>query len=159
VGTGDHTAIGAINTLVKNEEEKPSSLQVQLEIFGRAISIITLVIGIAAFLLAFFYTKSGWAEAFRASVAIAVAIIPEGLPAVVTITMALGVSAMAARKASVRNMATGENPGRKCVSHGIRQCWGTENGEAWSKSIRNGGGPHTEMSSDRILSTSLPYKA
>ena len=111
VGTGDHTAIGAINTLVKNEEEKPSSLQVQLEIFGRAISIITLVIGIAAFLLAFFYTKSGWAEAFRASVAIAVAIIPEGLPAVVTITMALGVSAMAGHKAIVRKLPAVETLG------------------------------------------------
>jgi magnesium-transporting ATPase (P-type) len=111
VGTGDNTAIGAINTLVQNEAEKPSSLQVQLEIFGRVISLITLAIGVAAFLLAFFYTKSGWAEAFRASVAIAVAIIPEGLPSVVTITMALGVSAMASHKAIVRKLPAVETLG------------------------------------------------
>ena len=111
VATGDHTAIGAINTLVKNEEEKPSTLQVQLEIFGRVVTCITLVIGIVAFLLAFFYTKSGWQEAFRASVAIAVAIIPEGLPAVVTITMALGVSAMAKKKAIVRKLPAVETLG------------------------------------------------
>jgi magnesium-transporting ATPase (P-type) len=80
VATGDHTAIGAINTLVQNEVEKPTSLQVQLEIFGRVISLLTLAIGIAAFLLAFFYAKSGWGEAFRASVAIAVAIIPRASP-------------------------------------------------------------------------------
>jgi magnesium-transporting ATPase (P-type) len=111
VGTGDHTAIGAINTLVQNEQEKPTSLQVQLEIFGRVITCITVAIGIAAFLLAFFYTKSGSTESFRAAVAIAVAIIPEGLPAVVTITMALGVSAMASKKAIVRKLPAVETLG------------------------------------------------
>jgi len=85
VETGDFTAIGSINSLVQNEEEKPSSLQIQLEIFGRIITVMTLLVGIAAYLLAFFYAKTSWSEAFRASVAIAVAIIPEGLPAVVTI--------------------------------------------------------------------------
>ena len=104
VATGDLTAIGSINALVQGEAEKPSSLQVQLEIFGRWVTIITVLIGIAAFLLAFFYNKTDWAEAFRASVAIAVAIIPEGLPAVVTITMALGVSNMATKKAIIRKL-------------------------------------------------------
>ncbi len=111
VATGDHTAIGSINSLVQNEDEKPTSLQVQLELFGRTITMITLAIGIAAFFLAFFYTKSGWAEAFRASVAIAVAIIPEGLPAVVTITMSLGVASMASKMAIVRKLPAVETLG------------------------------------------------
>jgi magnesium-transporting ATPase (P-type) len=111
VATGDLTAIGSINALVQGEAEKPSSLQVQLELFGRWVTIITLLIGIAAFLLAFFYSKTDWAEAFRASVAIAVAIIPEGLPAVVTITMALGVSNMASKKAIVRKLPAVETLG------------------------------------------------
>jgi magnesium-transporting ATPase (P-type) len=60
VATGDHTAIGSINALVQGEKEKPTSLQVQLELFGRAITGITVIIGIAAYLLAFFHAKSGW---------------------------------------------------------------------------------------------------
>ena len=111
VATGDHTAIGSINALVQGEVEKPTSLQVQLELFGRTITACTIALGIAAFLLAFFYTKTSWSEAFRASVAIAVAIIPEGLPAVVTITMALGVNAMAKQNAIVRKLPAVETLG------------------------------------------------
>jgi magnesium-transporting ATPase (P-type) len=111
VATGDGTAIGSINALVQGEKEKPTSLEVQLELFGRAITAATIAIGIAAFFIAFFYAKSTWPEAFRASVAIAVAIIPEGLPAVVTITMALGVSVMAKHNAIVRKLPAVETLG------------------------------------------------
>ena len=111
VATGDSTAIGSINALVQGEEEKPSSIQVQLELFGRVVTIVTVLLGIAAFLLAFFYAKSTWQEAFRASVAIAVAVIPEGLPAVVTITLALGVSAMASHNAIIRKLPAVETLG------------------------------------------------
>lgn len=111
VGTGDATEIGRVNSLVQGEVEKPSSLQVQLELFGRSVTIVTLAIGITAFFLAFFYAKSTWQEAFRASVAIAVAIIPEGLPAVVTITMALGVANMSKQKAIVRKLPAVETLG------------------------------------------------
>ena len=111
VATGDSTAIGSINALVQGEAVKPSSLQVQLELFGRVVTLSTVALGIAAFLLAFFYVKTGWPDAFRASVAIAVAIIPEGLPAVVTITLALGVSEMARRNAIVRKLPAVETLG------------------------------------------------
>ena len=111
VATGDATEIGRVNALVQGEVEKPSSLQVQLELFGRTVTFVTLLIGITAFFLAFFHAKATWQEAFRASVAIAVAIIPEGLPAVVTITMALGVSNMSAQKAIVRKLPAVETLG------------------------------------------------
>ena len=111
VATGDFTAIGSINALVQGEAEKPSSLQLQLDVFGRVVTACTAALGVAAFLLAILYAGSTWAEAFRASVAIAVAVIPEGLPAVVTITMALGVNEMAARKAIVRKLPAVETLG------------------------------------------------
>ena len=111
VATGDQTQIGEINALVAGEAEKPSSLQVQLDTFGQLVTGLTVLIAVASFCLAVFYTGATYAEAFRSAVAIAVAIIPEGLPAVVTITLALGVNEMASQKAIVRKLPAVETLG------------------------------------------------
>jgi len=113
VETGDWSEIGNINRLVAGVDTKgmKTRLMVQLEIFGRFISIVVFIIGISALLIAHLGRNNSIGTSFQAAVAIAVAIIPEGLPAVVTITLAIGVQAMANHKAIIRQLPAVETLG------------------------------------------------
>ena len=114
VGTGMDTEIGRIATLLENasredvEEETP--LQHRLEAFGRVLVWASLGIVGLVFVL-------GWLrhlpllDLFLTSVSLAVAAVPEGLPAVVTIALAVGVQRMAKRRALVRKLASVETLG------------------------------------------------
>lgn len=106
VETGDWAEIGKINALVAgvDADAMKTNLLVQLEIFGRFISIVVLIIGVTALLVAHLARDVPIGIAFQAAVAIAVAIIPEGLPAVVTITLAVGVQSMASKHAIIRQL-------------------------------------------------------
>lgn len=113
--TGDRAEIGKINAMVGGVESTRTNLVVQLEIFGRWISIIVIIIAVSAFLIAMFVGKEEWGDAFNSAVAIAVAIIPEGLPAVVTITLAMGISHMASNNAIIRQLPAVETLGSLTV--------------------------------------------
>ncbi|TVR12139.1 MAG: cation-transporting P-type ATPase [Planctomycetota bacterium] len=102
VGSGEHTELGRINDMLGNVEEITTPLLKQMNTFGHLLSVA--ILGVAA--LAFGY---GWllmgmdlGEIFIASVALAIAAIPEGLPAIMTITLAIGVRRMAQRNAIIR---------------------------------------------------------
>ncbi|WIA35644.1 hypothetical protein OEZ86_004058 [Tetradesmus obliquus] len=90
VATGDNAEIGKINKLVSQVENTKTNLLVQMEILGHWLATIVCIIALGAFLLAFFKAKEPFAHAFESAVAIAVAMIPEGLPELVTIVLALG---------------------------------------------------------------------
>ncbi|HKL93878.1 MAG TPA: calcium-translocating P-type ATPase, PMCA-type [Clostridia bacterium] len=120
VATGMNTEVGKIAKMLNESEEQQTPLQGQLAKTAKVLSI--LVIGIAVIIFAasiirYFISNSVEPiqdviiNAFMTAVAIAVAAIPEGLPAVVTIVLAIGVQRMSERKAIVRNLPAVETLG------------------------------------------------
>ncbi|KAG1675876.1 hypothetical protein FOA52_001533 [Chlamydomonas sp. UWO 241] len=115
VATGDNAEIGKINTLVSQVETTRTNLLIQMEILGRWLAVIVVVIAVAAFLLALLHADEGFTSSFESAVAIAVAMIPEGLPALVTIVLALGTKKMADNKAIIRQLPCVETLGSLTV--------------------------------------------
>ncbi|MBZ4691389.1 MAG: family hydrolase [Cereibacter sp.] len=104
VATGTATEIGRIGGLLAGVEQLTTPLVAQIDHFARWLSFLILLV--AGLLLAWGYHVGHmpFAELFMAVVGVAVAAIPEGLPAVMTITLAIGVQAMARRNAIIRRL-------------------------------------------------------
>ena len=104
VATGQATEIGRIGGLLAGVEQLTTPLVAQIDHFTRWLSFLILLL--AALLLAwgYFVIHMPFSDLFMAVVGVAVAAIPEGLPAVMTITLAIGVQAMARRNAIVRRL-------------------------------------------------------
>ncbi len=102
--TGQATEIGQINTLVQQAVLPVTPLQKQLAAFAKQLSIGIVFLSLAAMLFGMFVHDFSFGEMFQAAIGIAVASIPEGLPAIVTITLAIGVQRMAQNKALVRRL-------------------------------------------------------
>ncbi|RBW48442.1 cation-transporting P-type ATPase [Marinobacter sp. F3R11] len=104
VATGSSTEIGRISGLLTGVQTTTTPLLQQMEVFARRITGV--ILALAAIILAFGYGVAGmgFSEAFIAVVGLSVAAIPEGLPAILTVTLAIGVQAMARRSAIVRRL-------------------------------------------------------
>jgi magnesium-transporting ATPase (P-type) len=115
VATGTASELGRITTLLAAVEAPTTPLIRQMNAFARQLTIA--ILALAAGTLAFAVLVRGHpaAEAFLAVVAMAVAAIPEGLPAVMTITLAIGVERMASRHAIVRRLPAVETLGSVSV--------------------------------------------
>ena len=111
IATGDAAELGKINTLVSSVEAQTTPLMDSLETFGQWIAGITIFLALATFLISYLVRGNTPAKAFSECVGVAVAIIPEGLPSVTTITLALGVQAMARQKAIIRQLPAVETLG------------------------------------------------
>src|SRR5690606_33766428 len=113
--TGPATEIGRIGGLLAGVEQLTTPLVAQMDHFARWLSFLILLV--AALLLGwgYFVGHMGFADLFMTVVAIAVSAIPEGLPAVMTITLAIGVQAMARRNAIVRRLPAIESIGSVSV--------------------------------------------
>lgn len=118
VATGMNTEMGKIAKLLSENEKESTPLQIQLAKTAKFLSIGVLAIAIVIFAAAIIRGVIGHQEilplvikSFMTAVAIAVAAIPEGLPAVVTIVLAIGVQKMSERKAIVRNLPAVETLG------------------------------------------------
>ncbi|GBF96342.1 carbonate dehydratase [Raphidocelis subcapitata] len=111
VATGDSAEIGQINKMVSTVDSTRNNLLHQLEILGRWLAVLVGFIALASFLLALLVRGFGVSDAFSSAVSIAVAIIPEGLPAVVTIVLAIGTTVMAANNAIIRQLPAVETLG------------------------------------------------
>lgn len=117
--TGMDTEIGRIAELVQEVKEKLTPLQERLKQLGKWLSFVTIgicavVFGVGVlreYLVATFIEISHISEMFLAAVALAVAAIPEGLPAIVTISLALGVRRMVKRNALIRQLPAVETLG------------------------------------------------
>jgi P-type Ca2+ transporter type 2C len=101
--TDNQTRLGEINATLASIPTESTPLQKKLEVFTRQIGWIGLISAFAVFGLSFVQDKD-WFASFLFAVSLAVAVVPEGLPAVMTITLAIGVERMAHKKAIVRKL-------------------------------------------------------
>lgn len=115
VATGGQTEIGRISGLLSEVEMLTTPLVQQMGVFAKWLTVLILII--AAILLAFgyFVDHYDFSDMFIAVVGLSVAAIPEGLPAVLTITLAIGVQTMARRNAIVRRLPAIETLGSVSV--------------------------------------------
>ncbi|MEW6762036.1 MAG: cation-transporting P-type ATPase [Pseudomonadota bacterium] len=104
VGTGGDTEIGRISGLLARVETLSTPLVAQMDVFARWLTILILMLAGLLLTYGYFVGAHDFSDMFMAVVGLSVAAIPEGLPAVLTITLALGVQAMARRHAIVRRL-------------------------------------------------------
>jgi magnesium-transporting ATPase (P-type) len=115
VATGTRTEIGRIGTLVAGVEEIATPLTRKLDQFARRITVFIVIGAALTFLFGYYVHDFPAIEIFLAVVGLAVSAIPEGLPAIVTITLAIGTTRMAQRNAIVRRLPAVETLGSVTV--------------------------------------------
>ncbi len=115
VATGASTEIGRISALIAGVKKLTTPLLRQIDRFGRALSAIILVLALATGLVGILARGFSVDEMFLAAVGLAVAAIPEGLPAIISITLAIGVQRMAGRNAIIRRLPAVETLGSVSV--------------------------------------------
>ena len=114
VATGSQTELGQIHRLVGAADPLATPLTRKLAWFSKLLTVVILVLAALTFAVGVLRGEPG-AEMFNAAVALAVGAIPEGLPAAVTITLAIGVGRMARRRAVIRRMPAVETLGSTTV--------------------------------------------
>jgi len=107
---GNKTEFGKIAEQLTEAEETVSPLQAQIDKFGKTLSI-SIISTVAAIFIIGFLRGNHWVSMLLTSVGLAVSAIPEGLPVAVTITLSIGISQMAKRKAVVRKLSAVETLG------------------------------------------------
>ena len=115
VATGARTEIGRISTLIESVEQLTTPLLRQINRFGRRFTWSPSPRAVVLFAFAVLVRGYAWPDALIAVVALAVGVVPEGLPAVITITLAIGVQRMAARNAVIRRLPAVETLGATSV--------------------------------------------
>ncbi len=111
VATGKNAEIGRIASLLDKEKTETTPLQNGLNKLGEIITFIVLAIAIIIFIVDVIFSNLGYIDSFLTAVAIAVAAIPESLPAVVTIILSLGVMRLAKKNAIVKKLHAVETLG------------------------------------------------
>src|SRR5215831_16976525 len=111
VATGSETELGRINQLLAGVSALETPLLRQIKTFGYAITAVIAVVGVLVFAYGKWVKGMDFVELFQAVVGIAVSVIPEGLPAIITITLAIGVQRMAQRNAIIRRLPAVETLG------------------------------------------------
>lgn len=115
VATGPSTELGRISELVAEVKRLPTPLVRQMDQFARQLTIVVAFVAAVTFGLAYGLRGYGAAESFMIIVGLAVAMIPEGLPAVMTIALSIGVTRMAARRAVITRLPAVETLGSVSV--------------------------------------------
>jgi len=113
--TGMNTQFGKIAGMVQSIDVEPPPLTQKMDKMGRQLIKISLVLTLFVFIVLWFVHDRPLEQVFMTSISLAVSAIPEGLPAVLTITLALGTSRMARQKAIVRRLASVETLGSTTV--------------------------------------------
>ena len=122
VATGMKTEFGKIAKMVQEAEEEKTPLEKKLDSFASKIAKIVIAVCAIIFALEAFevvmqgrFEVNGFIQAFMSSIALAISAVPEGLPAIVTITLALGARELARRNAIIRKLAAAETLGAVTV--------------------------------------------
>jgi len=118
VSTGMNTEFGKIAELVQAAEEEETPLEKKLDSFAMKIAKVVVAVCVIIFALEAFevaaqgvFELEGFIQAFLSSIALAISAVPEGLPAIVTITLALGAREFAKRNAIIRRLSSAESLG------------------------------------------------
>ena len=114
IKTGMDTEIGKIATLMESTKEELTPLQIKLEKLGKKIGIVILVIAVVVF-SATFLREQKLLETFTLAISLAVAAIPEGLPTIVVMTLAIGIRHMIKKRALIRKISSVETLGSTTV--------------------------------------------
>ena len=112
--TGEENEVGKIATMISQTKKENTPLQDQLDQIGKTIGIVCIVICIVVFGMEMFGGLTVF-EAFKTSIALAVAAIPEGLATVVTVVLALSVQRMVKKNAIVKSLPAVETLGSTSV--------------------------------------------
>lgn len=115
VATGTQTEIGRISTLLAKVSPLTTPLTRQLDAFARWLTGAILLIALLTMMFGYWIRDYNLGDMFLAAVGLAVAAIPEGLPAVITIALAIGVQKMANRRAIIRRLPAVETLGSVSV--------------------------------------------
>jgi magnesium-transporting ATPase (P-type) len=115
VATGTATELGKINQMLAGIQSLTTPLLRQIDNFGRMLAIAILAASAATFVLGTIWRDHAPEEMFMMAVALAASAIPEGLPAIMTVTLALGVQRMARRNAIIRRLPAVEALGSVTV--------------------------------------------
>jgi Ca2+-transporting ATPase len=107
---GMSTKVGRIASMIQSVPNTKTPLQDKLDKLGRTLAVAALVICVVIFAVGVLYGK-GWLEMFMTAVSLAVAAIPEGLPAVATVVLAVGVQRLVKKNAIVRRLPSVETLG------------------------------------------------
>ncbi|MHC5226762.1 cation-translocating P-type ATPase [Enterococcus sp. LJL99] len=110
VATGMNTEVGKIAGMLANEQETETPLKQNLNQLGKMLTIAILIIAAIMFVVGLMNGRT-WIDMLLTSISLAVAAIPEGLPAIVTIILALGTQKMAKKNAIVRKLPAVETLG------------------------------------------------
>jgi len=111
--TGMETEMGRLSGMLAEAEEVPTPLQIQLDGLGKRLAAIAAAV-VVIMLIGGLLRGEPWVDMVMTAIALAVAAIPEGLPAVVTVTLALGLHRMAKHRAIVKRLVAVETLG--CTS-------------------------------------------
>lgn len=114
IATGKYTEIGKIATSIQSLEDEQTPLQKRLAGLSKTLGLVTVGICALVFLVGVLYKKP-LLDMFMTSVSLAVAAIPEGLPAIVTIVLSLGMNKMAKKNAIVKRLLAVETLGTTTV--------------------------------------------
>ncbi|GAH34760.1 unnamed protein product, partial [marine sediment metagenome] len=116
IATGMQTEFGKIAKLVQESEKEMTPMQIDLDDLGKKVGLMILILcSMVFFVMIVMIPEQGWLDSFLVAIALAVAAIPEGLPAVVTITLAIGVQRMVKRNAIVRRLPSVETLGSTTI--------------------------------------------
>ena len=109
--TGDHTELGMIAGMLQEVEEVTTPLTRKLAAFGKSLTVVIIIGCVAVYIFGTTVRGLHAIDMFMAAVAIAISAIPEGLPAIMTITLAIGVTRMVQRNAIIRRLPAVETLG------------------------------------------------
>lgn len=135
--TGDHTEVGRISSLIAEADELATPLTRKIAHFSHIL--LYVILGLAAVTVAVgLFRGQPFVDMFMAAVALAVGAIPEGLPAAVTVTLAIGVARMARRRAIIRKLPAVETLGSTTVICSDKTGTLTENQMTVQKMVAGG---------------------
>ncbi|NNK97095.1 MAG: cation-transporting P-type ATPase [Desulfobacterales bacterium] len=115
VATGESTELGKVSAMLAGVETLKTRLTQRMDEFSKWLTGAILILALCTVVFGLALRDYSFTELFFASVALAVAAIPEGLPAIITITLALGVQRMARKKAIIRRLPAVETLGSVTV--------------------------------------------